>query len=93
MKIKHIKTYLIQGQIDSTDTYEVIVDKGKLKQYKIDNDITMSLQEMLEDESSLKFKKSYFNNSVSFKLIKANEFDDNYDNNDKELLSENIEII
>ena len=93
MKVKYIKTYLMQGQIDITDTYEVIVDKDKLKQYKEENDIDDSLQEMLEDLKPFSFNKKYFNGSVSFKLVTANKFSDDYGNNDKELLEESIEFV
>lgn len=93
MKVKYIKTYLMQGQIDITDTYEVIVDKDKLKQYKEENDIDDSLQEMLEDLKPFNFNKKYFNGSVSFKLVTANKFSDDYGNNDKELLEESIEFV
>lgn len=93
MKIKYIKTYLMQGQIDITDVYEVIVDKDKLKKYKEENDIILPLQEMLKDEKPLNFSKKYFNNSVSFKLVTANKFNDDYDYNSKELLEEDIEFV
>jgi len=93
MKVKYIKTYLIQGQIDITDTYEVIVDKDKLKKYKEENDITDTLQQMLQDDAPLEFNKKYYNNSVSFKLVSANKINDDYYGNSKELLNENIQII
>lgn len=93
MKIKYTKTYLMQGQIDVTDTYEIIVDKDKLKEYKEENDISMPLKEMLEDDSPIKFNKKYYGDSVSFKLLSANKMNDDYDNNSKELLEESFEII
>ena len=93
MKIKHIKTYLFTGQIDIIDKYEVIVDKEKLKKYKEDNDISLSLEELIDDIPGIDFGKKYYNNSISFKLVSANEFVDDYGNSDKELLDETIEII
>jgi hypothetical protein len=95
MKIKHIKTYLMHGQIDLSDTYEIKLDKDKFKKYKEENDIdkTITVKELLEDERPLNFNKSYFNNSVSFKLLQVKKYDDDYYNNDLELIDEKITFI
>lgn len=93
MKIVYTKTYMIQGQIDIIDQYTVVVEDKKFKQYCEDNDINESLQSLLQDLMPIDFKKKYFNNSVSFKLISANELDDSYGNTTKELLDETIDII
>ena len=93
MKIKYIKTYMISGQIDIVDKYEVVVDTKKFEKYCKDNDVVESLQSLLQDLGSINFNKKYFNNSVSFKLISANELDDSYGNTTKELLDETIDII
>lgn len=92
MKIKHIKTYLFTGQIDIVDKYEIIVDKEKLKKYKDENDITLSLEELIDDIGDINFNRKYYGDSISFKLITSNELIDNYDNSEKELLEETIEI-
>jgi len=93
MKIVYTKTYMIQGQIDIIDQYTVVVEDKKFKQYCEDNDINESLQSLLQDLMPIDFKKKYFNNSISFKLISANELDDSYGNTTKELLDETIDII
>ena len=93
MKIVYTKTYMIQGQVDIIDQYTVVVEDKKFKQYCEDNDIYESLQSLLQDLMPVDFKKKYFNNSVSFKLISANELDDSYGNTTKELLDETIDII
>lgn len=93
MKIVYTKTYMIQGQVDIIDQYTVVVEDKKFKQYCEDNDIYESLQSLLQDLMPVDFKKKYFNNSVSFKLISANEIDDNYGNTTKELIDETIDII
>lgn len=93
MKIKYTKTYMITGQIDVVDKYDVIVDTKRFEKYCEDNDIYESLQSLLQDLMPVDFKKKYFNNSVSFKLISANEIDDNYGNTTKELIDETIDII
>ena len=92
-KIKYTKTYMINGQIDIIDEYEIIVDKKRFDKYCEDNDIDESLASLLQDLQPINFTKSYFNKSVSFKAVKLNIIDDNYGNTNKELIDEEIKIL
>lgn len=95
MQIKHIRTYSFTGTIQFIDEYKVvIINTNKLKKYIHSNyDEEISLEELINLEiTDLKPNKSYFNNSVKFVYVKSG-YDDNYDNNLKELLNDSFEVI
>lgn len=93
LKLKSIKTYLLQGQFDLEDTYEAIIDNKKFEKWKEDNDVDMTLEELLSTEEEINFKKTYYGGSIKFKLIENNVLVDNYDGSEKELLQETFEIL
>jgi hypothetical protein len=94
MQIRHVKTYSLEGEIEITDFYDVlIISESRLNQYlkeEYDNEIT--LEELIQEEmETLDPHKVYFNNSVKFRY-KNSYYDDDFTNNVKDLLKEKLEI-
>lgn len=94
MQIRHVKTYSLEGEIEITDFYDVlIISESRLNQYlkeEYDNEIT--LEELIQEElETLNPEKVYFNNSVKFRY-KNSYYDDDFTNNVKDLLKEKLEI-
>lgn len=94
MQIRHVKTYSLEGEIEITDFYDVLViSENRLNQYlkdEYDNEIT--LEELIQEEmETLDPHKVYFNNSVKFRY-KNSYYDDDFTNNVKDLLKEKLEI-